>query len=920
MSVIEYRKRRAERLDRKRQDDDWITIKGTHVLVDDDKNIKEGPERLKGLSGRSGNRFKISREMSPQRTDYEYEPDDDRDDWVHKNVDKLQALYDEGGSKAINDEWYKFRMADSTKDIHEISKDEADEIIYDCPFVTQSLYDGWFRNADSSYKPKLTNAIVSTPEMRNAGLNLAYENYKENTENPLPFNRFLVTPIKMYRGGHGQKHTKDDVFSAYTFDRKMAEHFAGPDGVITEAEIRPIDTYGSMRAVGEAEIWVPRTMAPNKEMDSADERYDVGWERKDPVRWAFEDRAELSESQFSIDNDLLDSIIRDCEMIELFMTSKGEKDKKVASEVVDRCIDSIQRSVRQMTAFQKASNGDGAFFAGELDSDLGERENIYPGVVEPHKVHADSAYDEWLEENLDKFENDEEEIEFREGEWGGVAPKSGESIESIEKAFNTYSKKKGVERYKERRKKRLDAREPDAWITVNGNHIPVDEEGNPIGGQKKALGEGAEEKTTAESPGKKPPLSKSSINKKLNEIAESDMSDEEKVKAIKNEFFGLRPGTKIIMPESWNSEDGKPQTYTYDGLLWNDDGGWGGMSEEDMAYYFLDKDPNERPKIKSIPRDPDSVEASRKKREASKNYAMHPDGSIDGKYTKDFHNDHVPQEERDSFAKEIKDMVDYEKGWDPNRSLYRGEANHVGDKISAEIKRRAALRRGDKENAPINDQPQVEDIYDVLKDMRDFGVPEGFEPTVNSDLPKERTDAIVKEALDRFPTDWFRDADSKPIINIVDGPGRAICMNKGYITVYTQKDLGLSSGELTTLNDRAIVNDLAHELGHYIEWCNQKVQYSARDCLWERGKDSEIIDVEPGYQGYKDSFFNPYMGKIYSHGGTEIISMLMGNIGCFQPFSVLEGHEYDYSKGKYDGRKKSDKESLGYILGVLAGL
>lgn len=339
-----------------------------------------------------------------------------------------------------------------------------------------------------------------------------------------------------------------------------------------------------------------------------------------------------------------------------------------------------------------------------------------------------------------------------------------------------------------------------------------------------------------------------------------------------------------------------------------------------MAYYFLDKDPNERPKIHSIPRDPDSLEASRKKREESKDYAMNPDGSIGKKYTNNFHNDHVSQEERDAFKSEIKGMVDYEKGWDDSRSLYRGEANRVGDKIADEIKRRAALRKGDKENCPINGHPQVEDIYDVLRDIREFGKPDDFDVKVNSDLPKERTDALLKEAFDRFPTDWYKDADSRPIINIVDGTGRAICMNKGYITVYTKKDLGLSTGELTTQNDRGLVNEIAHELGHFFEWSNKKVQYSAQDCLWQRGKDSEVIEVEPGYNGYKDSFFSPYMGKIYSHGGTEIISMIMGNIGCFQPFSVLEGHEYKYGTGKYDGRKKNDKETLGYALGVLAGL
>ena len=40
--------------------------------------------------------------------------------------------------------------------------------------------------------------------------------------------------------------------------------------MVTEAEIRPIDTYGSMRAVGEAEIWVPSEIAPNGNRDEND--------------------------------------------------------------------------------------------------------------------------------------------------------------------------------------------------------------------------------------------------------------------------------------------------------------------------------------------------------------------------------------------------------------------------------------------------------------------------------------------------------------------------------------------------------------------------------------------------------------------------------------------------------------------------
>jgi len=510
LSVIEYRKRRADRL-KKRMDEDWITIGGTHVLVDDEKNIKSGPDKLRNLP--KSKKMSISKEMSPNRVDYEFEPDDDKNDWIRKNVDKLQDLYDEGGGQAIDDEWYKFRMEDTTKDIHPISQDEADEVIYDSPYVTQSLYDGWFRNADSSYKPKLTNAILSSPEMRNAGLNLAYENYRNNIDKPVSFEKFLVTPIKVYRGEKGQKHIKDDVFDAYTFDRKMAEHFAGENGNIIEAEVRPIDTYGSMRAVGEAEIWIPRKLSPVGRTDEEDVKKSGDWEWADPVKWAFEDYAEskIIEPEFSIDEDLLDAIIQDAERIELFASSKSEKDKEIADKVIERCIDSIQRSVGQMTALHKAQNGDSAFFEGELDSDLGEKEKLYPGGM---AVNMDAAWDEWLEEHLEDFESDDEQIKFRDGEWGGFKPKDAEAVEDVDSAWEAYKKKKRVDGFRERRQKRLDAKtEEGRWITTeNGHKVHLNEEGEPdkgnphviskmsggesVGATKKRLAKGVEVKRT----------------------------------------------------------------------------------------------------------------------------------------------------------------------------------------------------------------------------------------------------------------------------------------------------------------------------------------------------------------------------------------------------------------------------------------
>lgn len=58
--VNRFRRRREERIKR-RLDDDWITINGTHVMVDDDKKIVKGPERLRNGGGRSA--FEQSQEM-----------------------------------------------------------------------------------------------------------------------------------------------------------------------------------------------------------------------------------------------------------------------------------------------------------------------------------------------------------------------------------------------------------------------------------------------------------------------------------------------------------------------------------------------------------------------------------------------------------------------------------------------------------------------------------------------------------------------------------------------------------------------------------------------------------------------------------------------------------------------------------------
>ena len=58
-SVEEFNKRRDARMRAKdgREDDQWITMKGTHVLIDDGGQVSKGPDKLKKVV-KSGGGYK----------------------------------------------------------------------------------------------------------------------------------------------------------------------------------------------------------------------------------------------------------------------------------------------------------------------------------------------------------------------------------------------------------------------------------------------------------------------------------------------------------------------------------------------------------------------------------------------------------------------------------------------------------------------------------------------------------------------------------------------------------------------------------------------------------------------------------------------------------------------------------------------
>ncbi len=165
------------------------------------------------------------------------------------------------------------------------------------------------------------------------------------------------------------------------------------------------------------------------------------------------------------------------------------------------------------------------------------------------------------------------------------------------------------------------ANEDIDWITVNGTHIPLDDDGNAVGGGKLkgknfSRAKSAPDDNYSKSGGSSKTLSalkvefmsKRKANEFVSKISNSSDSEDERKKKIDEFLKSLPVGSKIQMPAHWN-DNGKPDTLIWDGSSWAtrrgwDSGGWSCPNEE-MAFYFSLEDENERPVITSIASTPE---------------------------------------------------------------------------------------------------------------------------------------------------------------------------------------------------------------------------------------------------------------------------------------------------------------------------
>lgn len=188
---------------------------------------------------------KLEKDLATKATQY-----NDLQSFVRDNVPALKAIGVNNNESAIT-LWRNANYSREDFKPIEIAMEDAVDVIRNK--VPENILDGWFRNADSGYKPKLENIALTDKDVRNAALNIMWDNYKQFSGKDIDFNKFLYSNIPVYRGKNQENYTDDDKVLSFTFDRSVAESFGKH---ILETVIRPIDTIGSYQTTAEGEVMV----------------------------------------------------------------------------------------------------------------------------------------------------------------------------------------------------------------------------------------------------------------------------------------------------------------------------------------------------------------------------------------------------------------------------------------------------------------------------------------------------------------------------------------------------------------------------------------------------------------------------------------------------------------------------------------
>ena len=189
--------------------------------------------------------------------------------------------------------WKEAREQFYTFTPKELTKDEAVDILREK--MPENILEGWFRKGDSTYKSKIEELALSDDDIRNAALNIMWDNYKNSTGKSIGFDEFLHSDIPMYRGKNSEKYTAGDETLAFTFDRKVAEKFGK---YVLETLIKPIETLGAYQTTGESEALVYRKQLEDR-AEYKQWHADMSSKKAQPVRNIDK---EISDAEYIIKN------------------------------------------------------------------------------------------------------------------------------------------------------------------------------------------------------------------------------------------------------------------------------------------------------------------------------------------------------------------------------------------------------------------------------------------------------------------------------------------------------------------------------------------------------------------------------------------------------------------------------------------
>lgn len=214
------------------------------------------------------------------------------------------------------------------------------------------------------------------------------------------------------------------------------------------------------------------------------------------------------------------------------------------------------------------------------------------------------------------------------------------------------------------------------------------------------------------------------------------------------------------------------------------------------------------------------------------------------------------------------------------------------DRIRQEIfdltKVRSANFAKIKENQTNIDGKNSEAIFAAVKKIRKMGgIDENNIFEFIEIMPDSKKKELIKknmmDALNFYPADWLEQSKSEKVLKVMWSNGR-----------------GEYWGGIDT-NDT--IATAVHELGHHWESKIMGVSKSAKEFYKKRTDGEKEVWLGKGYKRdertKKDKFVNPYMGKVYDDGETELISM--GYQYLFTDFNLLA----------------QDEEYLNWVLGML---